>query len=65
MTGEPTHTPSKERMAPELMFSSERAPQLSQTALKVQRPLHFALSYVQPVTAMFSPLHSITNKEQC
>ena len=25
MTGEPTHTTSKERMAPELMFSSERA----------------------------------------
>ena len=26
MTGEPTHTTSKERMAPELMFSSERVP---------------------------------------
>ena len=36
MTGEPTHTASKERMAPELMVSSEHAPQLSQTASKVQ-----------------------------
>ena len=39
MTGEPMHTTSKERMAPdlELMFSSEwRAPQLSNTASKVQ-----------------------------
>ena len=26
MTGEPTHTTSKERMAPELMFSSACAP---------------------------------------
>ena len=34
MTGEPTHTASKERMAPELMFSSERVRQLSKTALK-------------------------------
>ena len=107
MTGEPTHTSSKERMAPELMVSSERMPQLSQTASKVQWPLHFDFSYVQPVIqrhrrktvkevllqqsclhentticvlptinyclvnaaailrAMFSPLHSITNKEQC
>ena len=30
MNGEPTHTTSKKRMAPELMFSSEqRVPQLS------------------------------------
>ena len=110
MTGEPTHTASKERMAPELMYSSERVPQLSKTALKVQWLLRFAFSYVQPVTqcyrrktveevplqqsshhentmirvpttinyclessaaitfrfqAMFSPLHSITNEEQC
>ena len=28
MTGEPMNTASKERMAPELMFSPERAPQL-------------------------------------
>ena len=32
MTGEPTHTASKERMAPELMLLSERASQLSNTA---------------------------------
>ena len=31
MTGEPTHTISKERMAPALMFFSERVPQLSIT----------------------------------
>ena len=35
-TGESTHTTSKERMAPELMYSSERVPQLSNTALKAQ-----------------------------
>ena len=35
MAGEPTHATSKERMVPDLMFSSERAPQLSKTALKV------------------------------
>ena len=29
MTGEPAHITSKERMVPELMFLSERAPQLS------------------------------------
>ena len=40
MTGEPTHTTSKERMEPELMFSSERVPQLSSTDLKVKWPLH-------------------------
>ena len=50
MTGEPTHTASKERMAPELMFSSERAPQLSKTASKVQWPLRFAFGYVRPIT---------------
>ena len=50
MTGEPTHTASKERMAPELMVSSKRASQLSQTASKVQWPLRFDFSYVQPVT---------------
>ena len=50
MTGEPTHAASKERMVPELMFSSEHAPQLSQTASKVQWPLRFDFNYVQPVT---------------
>ena len=50
MTGKPTHTTSKERMAPELMVSSEHAPQLSQTASKVQWPLRFNFSYVHPVT---------------
>ena len=34
MTGEPTHTTSKERMAPELMFLSKRVPQVSITDLK-------------------------------
>ena len=34
MTGEPTHTASKQRMAPELMFSSECPPQRSNTASK-------------------------------
>ena len=53
MTGEPTHTASKERMAPELMLLSEHAPQLSNTALKVQWPLRFAYSYVQPVTQCY------------
>ena len=32
------------------MFLSERTPQLSQTASKVQWPLRFNFSYVQPVT---------------
>ena len=50
MTGEPTHNASKEKMAPELMFLSERVPQLSQTASQVQWPLRFAFSYVQLVT---------------
>ena len=50
MAGEPTHTASKERMAPELMFSPEHVPQLSNTASKVQWPLRFAFSYVQPIT---------------
>ena len=110
MTGEPTHTASKERMVPELMLLSERMPQLSNTASKVQWPLRFTYSYVHPVTqcyrqknsrrstsatiqstqkyddlhapnyqllprkcsghnaslsAIFSPLHSVTNEEQC
>ena len=48
MTGEPTHTVSRERMAPELMFSSERhTSQISNTASKVQWPLRFAFSYIQ------------------
>ena len=50
MTGEPTHIASKERMVPELLFSSERVPWLSNTALKVQWPLRFTFSYVQPIT---------------
>ena len=41
---------SKERVVPELMFSSECVTQLSKTASKVQWPLRFAFSYVQPVT---------------
>ena len=52
MTSEPTHTSSKERMAPELMFSSERTHQLSNTASKVQWPLCLAFSCAQPVTTL-------------
>ena len=48
MTGEPTHTTPKERMAPEVMrFSSERIPKLSITDVKVKWPL---CCYVHPVT---------------
>ena len=54
MTGEPTHTASKERMAPELMFHLNARPmQLSRTVSKVQWPLRFAVSYVQPVTQRY------------
>ena len=53
MTGEPTHTTSKERMVPELMLLSGRMPQLSYIALKVQWPLCFTFSYVQPVTQRY------------
>ena len=31
MTGEPVHTASKERMAPEVMFLTEHKPQISIT----------------------------------
>ena len=53
MTGEPTGTASKERIAPELMFSSKRASQVSNTASKVQWPLRFAFSYIQPITLRY------------
>ena len=53
MTCEPTHTASKERMVPELMSLSKCMPQLSITASKVQQPLHFTFSYVQPVTQRY------------
>ena len=53
MTGEPMHTASKEMMVPEILFSSERVPQLPSTASKVQWPLHFAFSYVQPITQRY------------
>ena len=42
MTGEPVHTLSKKRMAPEAMSSTERAFQLSVANLKVKWPLCFA-----------------------
>ena len=45
------HTASKERMVPELMFSSERTPQLSKLFQKCSG--HYAL-----LSAMFVPLHS-------
>ena len=35
------------------MFSSEHVPQLSKTASKVQWPLCFTFSYVQPVTQRY------------
>ena len=54
MTGEPTHTSSKERMAPELMFSFEHMPQLSIIDSKVKWSLHF----------LFSACYSVTNEEQ-
>ena len=54
MTGEPSHTASKERMAPELMFLSGHAPQLSQTASKVQWLSRFDFSYVQLVTQRYT-----------
>ena len=41
MTGEPTHTASKERIAAEVMFSSERTQLLTQS--EVASPLHFQL----------------------
>ena len=53
MTGKSTHTASKEGMVPELTFLSERIPQLSITALKVQWPLRFVFSYVQPITQRY------------
>ena len=48
ITGKPMHTASKERMAPELMFSSERAPQLSKLLRKCSG--HYA-----SLSAMFGP----------
>ena len=53
MTVKPLHTASNERRTPELMLSTECAPQLSNTALKVQWPLRYACSYVQPVTQRY------------
>ena len=51
VTGEPTNTASKERITPELMFSSN---QLSITDLKVKWLVRFAFSYVQPVTQPYN-----------
>ena len=55
MTGEPMHTTSKEWMVPELMFSSQHAPQLTITES------YWLESEYTLVSAMFS---SVTNKEQ-
>ena len=44
------YSASKERMVPEVMFSTECVPQLSITDSKLKWPLHFAFSYVQPVS---------------
>ena len=57
MTGEYTYTASKERVMPELMFSSECMPQLSKTASKCSG--HYA-----SLSAMFRPLHSATDEKQ-
>ena len=54
MTGEPAHIASKEKIAPELMFLSERALQLSNIDLEVKWPLRFTFSYVQPITLCYS-----------
>ena len=46
MTGEPMHTASKEKLVPELMFLSERTPQLSISDSQVKWPFnmyHFQL----------------------
>ena len=53
MTDEPTHTASKERMVPDLMYSSERKPQLLIMDLKVEWLINFAFSYVEPVTQCY------------
>ena len=53
MTSEPTHTASKERIVPEVIFSTEHMPQLSITDLKKKWPLHL-------ISAMLSSFHSIT-----
>ena len=49
MAGELTHTASKERMVPKLMFLSERMLQLLITDWKVKSPLRFAFNCVQPL----------------
>ena len=56
MAGELTHTTSKERMVPELMFLFEQMPQLSITDPKMTIALCFSV--------MFSLLYSATNEEQ-
>ena len=48
MIGKPVHTAPKERIAPELMFSSKRALLLSTTDTKVKWLFCFDFSYVQP-----------------
>ena len=40
------------------MFSSECVPQLSNTASKVQWPLHFAFSYVQLCSTRYTALQA-------
>ena len=50
MTGESTHTTSKERMAPEIKRLRGRAHQPSITDTQVKWSLRFAFTYFQPVT---------------
>ena len=56
MTGEPTHAALKQRITPEVMFSTKRAPQISITDSKVK--YHYT-----SLSAMFSPLHSAACEE--
>ena len=60
MTGEPVHTASKERMVSEVLFLTERIPQLSITELKVNWPLCFTMfSTHYKQIAVEAPLQSI------
>ena len=106
MTGEPMYTASKERMVPELMFSSPAIKNCFESAVvitlcfqlcsarytvlqtknsrisafaTIQSPRKYdnlcapnyqllpqkCSGYYASLLAVFSPLHSITNKEQC
>ena len=59
MTGEPMHTASKERMVPELTFSSERVTQLSITEVAIMLCFQLCLAYCTQRTTGEAPLQSI------